>query len=328
MSTAVGEKARAQQNCRIEGEALGLVILKHPPKPRQKPVSRTEVQTAEAADSVVPKDVAPRRGIPIVVFSKRVFEMRAALDEWQDRRNDERAWRAIRAMACQQLAATRGPAWQRAFYRWVRNWVPSPLWSPEMADRLDELVREVEEQPRGYSLAELGQICNVTQVLAMRLNLKQLAPCDITGEELLAFRAQRQKVADRERKAAKRRQAGMKPQAESAARLKPWLRLGISKATYYRIPENERETLLKAVSNGARETDLSGPNIKKKDSTRTKESHGPAGALDIGRVGGAMPPTATSGIDTYFSGQRSRAHLAIVSLPSFRKFGAHIRREA
>jgi hypothetical protein len=80
---------------------------------------------------------------------------------------------------------------------------------------------------------ELGERHNVTNAERERMSLWQIKPNDITKDSL----AEHKKANERERKRRQREAKGSKTRAEylaSVASPKPWLEMGISRATYYR----------------------------------------------------------------------------------------------
>jgi hypothetical protein len=90
---------------------------------------------------------------------------------------------------------------------------------------------------RQWNSALVGRIVRLTVVEAVRLRITTILPCDLSKEEIIASRRARKNQRQRERRHA----AGMKPQAESAARLKPWVELGISESTFRRRRRVDRE---------------------------------------------------------------------------------------
>jgi len=91
---------------------------------------------------------------------------------------------------------------------------------PEM----ERLIREVMECPLRWRAAKLGWKLKLTDNERTALKIKTIAPCDMTPAQLAARRKERQRQASARYRARK-----AKPQTP-----KPWLELGISRATYYR----------------------------------------------------------------------------------------------
>jgi hypothetical protein len=112
------------------------------------------------------------------------------------------------------------------------------MWAPWMsADERDsyvELVWGLDFYVRHISARELGRRLGVTNAERKRLKLWQFKPIDATDEQL----EEERKARRRENRRTKRRVDGAKPReaylAEMTSKPKPWIALGISRATYYR----------------------------------------------------------------------------------------------
>ena len=117
------------------------------------------------------------------------------------------------------------------------------LWAPWMSPaEAGELIDAINLMPiwlRKPSARELGKRLRVTNQMRQLWRLWTIAPCDLTDQEL----AEQRKAKDRERKRRsrerQRQHQGKATRAQwlaahSISRDKPWLVLGISRASYYR----------------------------------------------------------------------------------------------
>jgi hypothetical protein len=115
-------------------------------------------------------------------------------------------------------------------------------WTPWMstadAYTLIENVLRKPEYLRKIKAADLGQRLNLTYRDRERLGVWTIAPVDLTPEQLDQRRKERRRAKDRERKQRRRRKAGAKSRivylSTSLSRLKPWVKLGISRRTWER----------------------------------------------------------------------------------------------
>lgn len=96
-------------------------------------------------------------------------------------------------------------------------------------DSLAILIKEI-GKGRKRRADHVARALGVTYQMRTFLDLRSIGACDIPKKERDAIQRQKE-AADRRWQ---REQAGAKPQAQSAAQLRPWLEWGISKATYYR----------------------------------------------------------------------------------------------
>jgi hypothetical protein len=117
------------------------------------------------------------------------------------------------------------------------------VWAPWM--QLQEaiaLIDDINRTPcrqRMPTAKLLGRRLGVTNAERERLKLWTIAACDMTREEAREWR----KAKNRENKRRLRQLRGAKLQAASFSRQKPWLALGLSRASWYR----QRETTSSAV---------------------------------------------------------------------------------
>jgi hypothetical protein len=128
--------------------------------------------------------------------------------------------------------ALAGP--RQAAGRRIRAWaeIAAPwMTSPEIA----EIVAKVTDQPIRWKADTLAKALNLTEAERRRLCIRTIGAIDVTKAE----RLQARKLRDRQAKRANRRAQGAKPRAEweaenNTSRTKPWIALGISRATWYR----------------------------------------------------------------------------------------------
>ena len=113
------------------------------------------------------------------------------------------------------------------------------------AEEIAAICEFVGGNRRAFSAHELGQQLRLTQEERDALKHKVIRTHDATDESMKAAR----RAKDRAAKAEKRRKAGAKPHAMSAARLKPWKAEGMSKATWYRRRQKASETNSSAPKN-------------------------------------------------------------------------------
>lgn len=115
-----------------------------------------------------------------------------------------------------------------------------------------ELIENVLAKPpylRKIKKEDLGQRLNLTFLERQALGIRTIAPADLTTEEFAERRKERRRAKRREQKERARRRAGIKSRitkrATSNEHLKPWARMNMSRATWYRRrarSETARET--------------------------------------------------------------------------------------
>jgi len=108
-------------------------------------------------------------------------------------------------------------------------------WMPD--DELDAFVRRVLAKSYKWGADPLGAEIGLLDAVRTLLDIRTIGAIDVPKAEREKRRAQRKA----ETKRAKRRAAGMKPQAESLSSTKPWLAEGMSRAKWYRLGRH-RET--------------------------------------------------------------------------------------
>jgi hypothetical protein len=131
-------------------------------------------------------------------------------------------------MVCHLAGCPHAPRWLRD--RWLKMRCP---WMDE-ADRRRMIARKVIK----FGSDTLARRLGVTYELRKKLRLWTIGTCDMSKAERELLAKAEKKRKDQERAENRRRAAGARPRAEyeaqSANRTKPWLKEGISKATWYR----------------------------------------------------------------------------------------------
>jgi hypothetical protein len=108
-------------------------------------------------------------------------------------------------------------------------------WCPWLAEAtFDAIVAKIERKPRRWRADSLAQEIGLNRATRTRLGITTIGAIDFKKGQRTKLRNKLSKADKRERRAA----AGAKPHATSAARLKPWLDLGISERTWFRRRAN------------------------------------------------------------------------------------------
>jgi hypothetical protein len=137
--------------------------------------------------------------------------------------DDDAGWDDARIMVHHLGKLTRDTDWR------INNWLD--LRAPRMTDGdRAKLLAEVQDKPRRWSAAKLG----LTDAERRHLKITTIGAIDVPKAE----RAKRRKELDRKAKVEQRRAAGVRPRAEFLAKslcnTKPWVALGMSRASWYR----------------------------------------------------------------------------------------------
>lgn len=119
-------------------------------------------------------------------------------------------------------------------------------WFPWMTDQdLAGLIKLINDKPLSWDADELAEELDLDYATRTRLGITTIGATDFPKRQRMK---RRQKLKNEARRAS-RIEAGAVPHAMSAARLKPWLDLGMSRATYFRrqkrqdgLPTETRET--------------------------------------------------------------------------------------
>jgi hypothetical protein len=108
-------------------------------------------------------------------------------------------------------------------------------WCPWLAEAaFDAMIAKIERKPRRWRADSLAQEIGLNRVTRTRLGITTIGAIDFKK----ATRTKLRKKLNNADKRARRAAAGAKPHAASAARLKPWITLGISERTWFRRRAN------------------------------------------------------------------------------------------
>ncbi len=146
---------------------------------------------------------------------------------------DDDCGRAVLACGLDHIAQTSGQPQKvmRRMFEWTRRRAP---WLSE-ADA-EALIQAKIARPLKWTPEQLARDHNVTLTERNFLGLTQFGAVWIKDSDLVAKRVLREiaRQVKVKRQRLKRRAGGAKPQSHSLAKRKPWLALGISRATYFR----------------------------------------------------------------------------------------------
>lgn len=107
-------------------------------------------------------------------------------------------------------------------------------------DEIKRTAKAAQKTAYRYKGLTIGERLGVTADEVARFGLQTIYAATDTPEAIVERQRARKVETERQR----RREAGAKPQSESERRNKPWLALGVSRATYYRQrTQNTRETI-------------------------------------------------------------------------------------
>jgi hypothetical protein len=111
-------------------------------------------------------------------------------------------------------------------------------WAPWMeAAEAYFLLQRIETMPpalRTRTAKDLGKRLNLTNCERERLGLRTIAANDMTDEQMAEWRRLKKNERNRLRMQPFRHKAGVRSQATSLSKHKPWKALGISRASWYR----------------------------------------------------------------------------------------------
>lgn len=124
----------------------------------------------------------------------------------------------------------------------------------------EALIALADAEPEPWDGAAAGRILRLSEPDRLRLRISTIEPFDMSPAEREESRKLRKRGKDR----ARRWKAGAKDREKSAAKLKPWASMGLSRAEYYRRQAKARAAMRETVSreplmienlgNGGRET--------------------------------------------------------------------------
>jgi hypothetical protein len=165
---------------------------------------------------------------PVTVTTLRIAELRRLFRaRYGHVLPDDDAGRDDALIMANHLA--RGPDAERRIGLWIGLWAP---WMP--GAEAGALVSKVIARPIRWRADKLAQRLHLTETERTRLKITTIGAVDVSKEE----RATRRKLRKRFYLHARRRKAGAKLrvdyEANSISRSKPWERLGMSRASWYR----------------------------------------------------------------------------------------------
>lgn len=174
-------------------------------------------------------DKVKRPGRPFIFVVKRIAEIEKLLTyRWGQVLPDDDAGREDARIMVNHIAGLSIDPDKRIIAWLARR---TPWMPPAEAEALK--ARAMQKRIR-YRASTLAARFNLTAAERRLLDIRTIGAVDRTKEQLAADSRQR----ELDRKAAARRTAGAKTRAEyeanSLARTKPWERLGMSRATWYR----------------------------------------------------------------------------------------------
>jgi hypothetical protein len=175
---------------------------------------------------------------PVSLAALRIAELRRLFTARYGRTlPDDDAGRDDVQVMAHHIARRQGDAGKR-----IRSWIE--LQAPWMSEReIADLVDRVTARPIRWRADKLAQRLHLTEAERRRLRICTIGSIDVTKAERKLARKLRQRQRDR----ARRRARGAKPRTEyeatSVNRTKPWLALGISRATWYRTRETSASAL-------------------------------------------------------------------------------------
>jgi hypothetical protein len=175
---------------------------------------------------------------PVSLAALRIAELRRLFTARYGRTlPDDDAGRDDVVVMAHHLARRQGDA-----RRNIRNWIE--LHAPWMAaDEIASTTAHVTANPIRWRADKLAIRLHLTEAERRRLRICTIGAIDVTKAERKLARKLRQRQRDR----ARRRARGAKPRTEyeatSVNRTKPWLALGISRATWYRTRETSASAL-------------------------------------------------------------------------------------
>jgi hypothetical protein len=172
---------------------------------------------------------AKNRERKLSMAALRIAELRRLFQaRYGDELPDDDAGRADARLMAQHLARRPGDQ-RRRIVSWCETWAP---WMP--ADELEQLIADVIDKPRKWRADTLAAKLNLTDAERRKHRITTIGAVDRTKAERLADRKQRKREAARARRQARGAKPRKQYESTSATATKPWLALGISRATWYR----------------------------------------------------------------------------------------------
>jgi hypothetical protein len=171
----------------------------------------------------------------------------------------------------------------------IRIWGPNDRmrqeiarWAPWMGDnRIGALLDEINQMPtwqRKPKARTLGDRLNVTYRQRQELQLRTIAPCDVSDAAMELIRKRKRRRRDKGRRRDGRRMQLQKRAdylaAHAVNRTKPWIVAGVSRASWYRQRETSPPAPNKPYTDRcSRPVSPSQPAVRKKGAARANSSH-------------------------------------------------------
>jgi hypothetical protein len=167
-------------------------------------------------------------GEPVSIAALRIAELRRLYRaRYGTVLPDDDGGRDDAAIMCHHLA--KRPEAERRIAAWLGLWCP---WMPP--DEVAALIQKVLARPLRWRADKLAKRLGLNAAERARLKIVTIGACDL----LKAERTARRKAKARQRDEVRRRTAGAKTrseyEADSLSRTRPWERLGMSRAGWYR----------------------------------------------------------------------------------------------
>jgi len=119
-------------------------------------------------------------------------------------------------------------------------------WAPWMSDKeASELIDDINQMPawlRKPSSRDLGERMRLTNVERERLQIRTVKPFDMTDRALKDQRKAKQRERMRRLRKQQPRKQYLAQFTKSREKTKPWVSMGVSRATYFRRQQDRRET--------------------------------------------------------------------------------------
>lgn len=122
---------------------------------------------------------------------------------------------------------------------WCFEFLPK-VRDAEIEDATEEARERAQQGRLFWSAGALGDLLRLTTTEREEYRFRMMRPGGMSDADFKAY----QRLRKTEHKKAARLRDGMAPQEASLSRTKPWEAMGISRAQWYRLPPEQRETTL------------------------------------------------------------------------------------
>jgi hypothetical protein len=141
--------------------------------------------------------------------------------------NDPAGREAVKSSA-HHIAHMSGDA-ARHIAAWTSLWAP---WMDE--DKVSELIAVVLRRPLKFKADTLGRKLRLSNAERYELKIRTIGAFDVSKEQRMAYRKLRRAMYDRTRRQEKGAMSRHEYLVSSLSRLRPWKKLGMSRANWYR----------------------------------------------------------------------------------------------